>query len=129
MNGLKKERLSKVKLNSYMNKYVISVRVKGIATKTIVFADGSLHALLICQYLFGSNNVIGGATQVSNEDNSVGMLDEVAKFIKPIKPLTPQQTRIDGLKKQKDSIAKQLNAERDRQKLAKAQQQIFKATH
>jgi len=112
-----------------MNNYLVSLRYKAIATKTIVFIDCSLHALLICQYLFGSNNVIGGATQVSNEDNSVGMLDEVAKFIKPIKPLTPQQTRIDGLKKQKDSIAKQLNAERDRQKLAKAQQQIFKATH
>ena len=112
-----------------MNKYVISVRVRGIAVKTMVFADGALHALLICQYLFGSSNVIGSATQVSNEDSSVGMLDEVAKFIKPIKPLTPQQSRIDGLKKQKDSIAKQLKAERGRQKLAKAQQQIFKASH
>jgi hypothetical protein len=41
-----------------------------------------------------------------------------------IKPLTPQQARIDGLKRQKDNVAKQLKAERDRQKVAKAQQQI-----
>jgi hypothetical protein len=41
-----------------------------------------------------------------------------------IKPLTPQQARIDGLKRQKDNVAKQLKAERDRQKVAKAQQTI-----
>ena len=44
--------------------------------------------------------------------------------ITTIKPLTPQQARIDGLKKQKENVAKQLKAERDRQKVAKAQQQI-----
>ena len=48
------------------------------------------------------------------------------KEFKPnvIKPLTPQQARIDGLKKQKENVGKQLKAERDRQKVAKAQQQI-----
>lgn len=46
--------------------------------------------------------------------------------IKPnvIKPKTPQQQRIDSLKLQKDNVAKQLKAERDRQKVAKAQQTI-----
>ena len=46
--------------------------------------------------------------------------------IKPnvIKPKTPQQQRIDSLKLQKDTVAKQLKAERDRQKIAKAQQTI-----
>ena len=53
------------------------------------------------------------------------MLEEVASFIKPIKPLTPQKARVDGLKRQKDSITKQLKAEQDKQKLVKAQQQIF----
>ena len=41
-----------------------------------------------------------------------------------IKPKTPQQQRLDNLKQQKDNVAKQLKAERDRQKVAKAQQQI-----
>ena len=41
-----------------------------------------------------------------------------------IKPLTPQQQRIKSLQLQKDNVAKQLKAERDRQKIAKAQQQI-----
>ena len=46
--------------------------------------------------------------------------------IKPnvIKPKTPQQQRIDSLKLQKDNVAKQLKAERDRQKITKAQQTI-----
>lgn len=41
-----------------------------------------------------------------------------------IKPKTPQQQRLDNLKQQKDNVAKQLKAERDRQKITKAQQQI-----
>lgn len=41
-----------------------------------------------------------------------------------IKPLTPQQQRIKSLKQQKDNISKALKAERDRQKIAKAQQTI-----
>jgi hypothetical protein len=112
-----------------MYKYILSVRVKGQILKTAVFADSTFHAQLICQYLYGINNVMGTAIKVAKEDVSVEILDEVAKFIKPIKPLTPQQTRIDGLKRQKDNISKQLKAERDRQKIAKAQQQIFNLSH
>ena len=48
-------------------------------------------------------------------------------FIKEItsnKPLTPQQQRIKSLKTQKDNVTKALKAERDRQKIAKAQRTI-----
>ena len=41
-----------------------------------------------------------------------------------IKPKTPQQQRIASLKQQKDNVSKQLKAERDRQKITKAQQTI-----
>ena len=43
---------------------------------------------------------------------------------KPIKPLTPQQQRIKALQTQKDNVSKQLKAERNRQKIQKAQQTI-----
>ena len=48
------------------------------------------------------------------------------KEFKPnvIKPLTPQQQRIKSLQMQKDNVSKTLKAERDRQKIAKAQQTI-----
>jgi hypothetical protein len=94
-----------------MNKYVASVRVKGQLVKTVVFAESQLHARLILQYQFGFNNLASTPTQVSEN-------------IQPIKPLTPQQSRIDGLKRQKETVTKQLKAERDRQKIAKAQQQL-----
>lgn len=41
--------------------------------------------------------------------------------VKPIAPTTPDQARIDGLKRQKDTAANNLKAERERQKLKKAQ--------
>lgn len=94
-----------------MNRYVASVRVKGQLVKTMVFADSQLHARLLLQYQFGFNNLASTPTQVS-------------ETIQPIKPLTPQQSRIDGLKRQKETVTKQLKAERDRQKIAKAQQQL-----
>ena len=96
-----------------MNQYVASVRVKGQLVKTLVFADSQIHARLILQYQFGFNNLASTPTQVS-------------EAVQPIKPLTPQQSRIDGLKRQKETISKQLKSERDRQKLSKAQQQLAK---
>jgi len=44
--------------------------------------------------------------------------------ITAIKPPTPQQQRVKSLQLQKDNASKALKAERDRQKIAKAQQQI-----
>ena len=96
-----------------MNKYVASVRVKGQLVKTVVFAESQLHARLILQYQFGFNNLASTPIQVS-------------EAVQPIKPLTPQQSRIDGLKRQKETISKQLKSERDRQKISNAQQQLAK---
>ena len=44
--------------------------------------------------------------------------------VKPIKPLTPDQAKIDGLKKQKDAAAQRLKQERDRQKRQRAVHQL-----
>ena len=43
--------------------------------------------------------------------------------------MNPQQYRLYSLKRNKDNAKQAYKAERDRQKVAKAQQQIFKATH
>ncbi len=50
----------------------------------------------------------------------------VIKEITSAKPLTPQQARINSLKLQKDKASDALKAERDRQKIAKAQQHLVK---
>jgi hypothetical protein len=47
--------------------------------------------------------------------------------IKPIKPLTPQQQRIDTLKQQVKRSQEAVKAERQRQRVAKAQAQLVKA--
>ena len=49
--------------------------------------------------------------------------------IKPIKPMNPKQYRLYSLKRNKDNAKQAYKAERDRQKIANARQQIFKATH
>ena len=55
------------------------------------------------------------------------MLIKEVTSLKPIKPLTPPQARIKSLQTQKDNLGKQLKAERDRQRIAKAQQGLTKA--
>ena len=46
------------------------------------------------------------------------------KTIKPLAPMSPAKAKIDSLKRNKDAATKNLKAERDRQKLAKAQKSI-----
>ena len=98
-----------------MNKYVVSLRVKGVSVQTVVFADSQLHARLILQYVYGMDSLRSTPMQVNEASHT-------------IKPLTPQQARINSLKQQKENLSKQLKAERDRQRIAKAQQQIAKLT-
>lgn len=55
------------------------------------------------------------------------MLVKEVATIKPIKPLTPQQQRIKSLQTQKDNLGRQIKVERDRQRIARAQQGLLKA--
>jgi hypothetical protein len=41
-----------------------------------------------------------------------------------VKPLTPQQARLDALKTQRDNVSRALDGERKRQKVTKAQQNL-----
>ena len=90
-----------------------SVRIKGQIVKMAVFADSMIHARLILEYQFGMNSLATAPVQV----NEAGT----------IKPQTPDQARLAALKRQKDNVAKQIEAERDRQKIHRAQQQISQA--
>jgi hypothetical protein len=47
--------------------------------------------------------------------------------VTPIKPLTPSQARLEALKKQKERAGTALDAERKRQKVSKAQENLKKA--
>ena len=120
-----------VHINNCMNKYLATVRVKGQTVKTMVFADSSLHARLILEYQFGIGNVVNNPTQSTKAEEDFTPLEEVIGFVKPVKaskPMNPQQAKLDSLKKQKEVASNNLKAERDRQKVVKAQQQIRMAT-
>lgn len=108
--------------------YFATVRLKEAFLKTAVYADSSLHARLILEFQFGIGSVVSAPALTKNTNEHYHMLDEVVATIKSIKPMTPQKARIDSLKKVKDSAAKNLKAERDRQRIAKAQQQIRAVT-
>lgn len=110
-----------------MNKYISTISVKGQTIKTLVFADSLIHARLILQYQFGMKSIISGPLKTNNEEKDYQLIDEVITNIKTMKPLTPAQARIDSLKKQKDTANKLLQAERSRQKIVQARQQIYKA--
>ena len=58
---------------------------------------------------------------------NIYMLIKEVETIKSIKPLTPQQQRIDTLKQQVKRSQEAVKAERQRQQVAKAQQQLQKA--
>jgi hypothetical protein len=111
-----------------MNKYIATIKVKGQSMKTAIFADSTIHARLILQYQFGMNSIVSSPTLSTREDLEFLSVEEALntiKTIKPIKPLTPQQARVDALKRQKEKITKDLNAERARQKLVKDQNRLF----
>jgi hypothetical protein len=98
-----------------MNTYLAHIRINGQLIKTHIHADSAIHARLLVQYVYGMNSIGSDPIQV-NEDEM-------------IKPLPPAKARLAALKQQKDNAVKLLKAERDKQSIQKAQQQIFKATH
>jgi len=102
-----------------MNKYKANIKIKGQTVSTAVFADSVLHARLILEFQYGMGCVVSGPAKLS----------ESSSPLKPIKPLPPDQYKLASMKQQKDTLTKNMKAERDRQKVKKAQQQIFKATH
>lgn len=93
-----------------MKDYIAKVRIKGNVVKTIVHAENTTHARLLLQYQYGWESII--TTPVLGET---------------IKPKTPEQLRIDSLKATKDRAADALNAERQRQQVAKAQKSLAAA--
>jgi len=107
-----------------MNKYLATVRVKGQPVKTLVFADSSFHARLILEFQFGIGSVVSTPSLTTEAKVEYMPLDELIGNLKPIKPMTPQQAKLNSLKKQKELASNNLKTERDRQKILKAQQQI-----
>jgi hypothetical protein len=119
-----------------MNKYLVTLRLKGQLIKTALFADSSTHARLICEYQFGLGCLNGAPTQLSSEGHDYPLLDELtptsthtikprppkpprAATIKPVKPQSSEQMRVTQLKANVDRQKDALKRERENQKRQK----------
>jgi hypothetical protein len=87
-----------------MQDYIATIRIKGTSIKTVVHAENTTHARLLLQYHYGLSSIVTSPV-----------------LAETIKPKTPEQLRLDSLKANKDRAADALTAERQRQKVAKAQ--------
>ena len=119
-----------------MNKYLVTLRIRGQLVKTAVHANSATHARLLCQYQFGMDCVQVAPTQIHSEGQGYPLLDELIaesppsirpqapkppkpktiKPIKPIKPQTPEQMRVTQLKANVDRQKEALKRERENQK-------------
>ena len=116
-----------------MNKYLVTLRIRGQLVKTAVHANSVTHARLLCQYQFGMGCLHVAPTQIHSEGQGYPLLDELIAesppsikpqapkppktvAIKPFKPPTPEQMRITQLKANVDLQKDALQRERERQK-------------
>lgn len=90
-----------------MHNYIASIRIKGNIVKTVVHAENSTHARLLLQYQYGWDSIVASPV-----------------LAETIKPKTPEQLRLDGLKANKDRAADALAAERQRQQTGRAQKAL-----
>ena len=96
-----------------MNKYLVTVRIGGKLVKTVVFADSTIHARLLCQYKYGMNSIAVSPVRIDEVEDDSTLLDST---IKPKPPTTPAQARINSLKQGVERSREQLHAERERQR-------------
>ena len=116
-----------------MNKYLVTLRIRGQLVKTALHANSATHARLLCQYQFGMDCVQVAPTQIHSEGQGYPLLYELIaesppstkpqapkppkpKTVKPFKPPTPEQMRITQLKANVDRQKDVLQRERENQK-------------
>ena len=116
-----------------MNKYLVTLRLRGQLVKAALYAESAIHARLICEYQFGIGCINSAPTKISNEVSIFPLLDDIAagsppsikpqapkppkpKTITPIKPPTPDQLRIKQLQANVDRQRDALQRERESQK-------------
>ena len=90
-----------------MQDYIATIRIKGTTIKTVVHAQNPTHARLMLQYQYGMDSIVASPV-----------------LAETLTPKTPEQLRLDSLKANKDRAADALAAERQRQKVAKAQKSL-----
>ena len=60
-----------------MNKYLVTLRIRGQLVKTAVHANSATHARLLCQYQFGMDCVQVAPTQIYSQGQGYPLLDDL----------------------------------------------------
>lgn len=113
-----------------MKTYIATVRMHGRLVRTRIWADEPIHAKLLLQYYFGMNSIAAGPVLGEGHHSHLPDADQlrieeaVIAPTKPVKPRSPEQAQIDGLKARKDQAAQALKAAQQRQRVVKAQQAL-----
>ena len=94
-----------------MNKYLVTVRIKGQLIKTTVEADSTIHAKLIAEWQFGMGSVANTPAKLA--ENNI------------LTPQTPEQARVKALQAQADRAKQAVKAERARQQIKNAQKRLL----
>lgn len=121
-----------------MNRYLVSVKINSQIVRTVVDADSAVHARLLVDYRFGMGSLVGQPVRVAEgAGDQYPLLDDVVaaveniqpiKTVMPVKPAaSPEQARINSLKQTKAHADTALKAERNRQKIVRAQQALYKS--
>lgn len=95
-----------------MNKYLVTIRIKGQLVKTTIEADSAIHAKLIAEWHFGIGSVANAPTKLG--ENAIQA------------PLTPEKARVKALQAQVDRAKQAVKNERARQKIKQGQKEIGK---
>lgn len=69
-----------------MNKYLVTLRLRGQLVKTALYAESAIHARLICEYQFGIGCINSAPTKISNEVSIFPLLDDIAAGSPPSHP-------------------------------------------
>jgi len=88
-----------------MYKYLVAIRIKSQAVKTIIYADSTIHAKLLAEWHYGIGSVA----------NTPQRLQETQT--------TPQQQRVNQLKQQLDTAKLQQKRTKLNQQQVKLNQQ------
>ena len=120
-------------INTCMKTYIATVRIHGRLMRTRVWADDPVHARLLLQYFFGMSSIAVGPVLGEGDLRHLPNAEELRlkeagiagiKPVTPSKPRTPGQAQIAALKTRIDQAKQALQAERQRQKMIKAQRSL-----
>lgn len=98
-------------INTYINNYLLTIRIKGQSIRTAIPADSAIHAKLIAEWNFGIDSVLSTPVKITEAEIN--------------KPLTPDQSRIKSMQDRVKRDQEAVKAEPATQKIKAGQKALI----